>query len=117
MSVVDDAVKLEPGNYASLFISERPLAPPGYGEVMNEMMSAAEQMEGYLGFESLRNGEDGIFISYWKDASSVEAWAAHAGHRMAKSRGTAEWYDAFRSVLCKVEKTTWFRRAVSPAAK
>lgn len=93
------------------------MAPPGYGEVMNEMMSAAEQMEGYLGFESLRNGEDGIFISYWKDVSSVEAWAAHAGHRMAKSRGTAEWYDAFRSVLCKVEKTTWFRRAVSPAAK
>ena len=64
MGVIEDQVQLEPGQYASIFISERPLDPPGYGEAMESVMAEAEKMEGYLGFESLRDGRDGIFISY-----------------------------------------------------
>ncbi|MCH1576786.1 MAG: antibiotic biosynthesis monooxygenase [Flavobacteriales bacterium] len=114
MGVIEDRVQLEPGQYASIFISERPLDPPGYGETMVQVMAEAEQMGGYIGFESLRDGRDGVFISYWQDRASVDAWAAHMGHRQAKARGVSEWYDAFRVVLCKVEHTRWFRRAVSP---
>lgn len=116
MSVVNDALSLEPGHYASVFISERPLDPPGYAAMMNEVMGLAEQMDGYLGFESLRHGMDGIFISYWRDREAVDAWARHARHRDAKAEGVATWYDAFRSVTCRIEDTRAFRRApaVSP---
>lgn len=116
MSVVQDALSLESGHYAVLFISERPLDPPGYAAAMEEMMALAEQMDGYLGFESLRDGRDGIFISYWRDRGAVEAWAQHARHREAKVQGVAQWYDAFRSVTCRIEDVRHFRRspAVNP---
>lgn len=113
MPAVDDRIWLEPGHYASILISERPLDPPGYAHAMTEVMALAESMEGYLGFESLRNGRDGIFISYWEDAEAVSRWAGQANHRRAKTQGVAEWYDAFRSVTCRVEQTRWFRREVS----
>ena len=61
MAVIQDLVQLEPGQYASIFISERPLAPDGYADTMEQVMSEAEGMAGYLGFESLRDGHDGIF--------------------------------------------------------
>ncbi len=114
MGVIEDRVQLEPNHYVSIFISERSLDPPGYSEVMERMMEEAQEMEGYLGFESLRDGRDGVFMSYWQDLACVNAWAAHVGHRQAKERGVNEWYDAYRMVLCKVERTRWFRRAVSP---
>lgn len=112
MPVVQDSLSLQPGHYASVFISERPLDPPGYAEAMEEVMRLAEHMDGYLGFESLRNGRDGIFISYWRDRASVEAWAQNARHQDAKRKGVAQWYDAFRSVNCRVEDTRCFRREV-----
>ena len=114
MSIIEDRIQLAPGHYASIFISERPLEPPGYAEAMTHVLAEAEAMDGYLGYESLRDGRDGIFISYWRDQDSVDAWAAHADHRKAKARGLGEWYDAFRSVTCKVEQTRWFRREVNP---
>ena len=114
MSVVQDRLPLEPGHYASIFISERPLDPPGYADTMSHILAEAERMDGYLGYESLRDGRDGIFISYWRDKSAIDAWRDHAGHRSAKARGVGEWYDAFRSVTCRVEETRWFRRQVSP---
>ena len=84
--------------------------------MMEEVMGLAEQMEGYLGFESLRHGMDGIFISYWRDRAAVDNWARHARHRDAKAEGVETWYDAFRSVTCRIEDTRAFRRppAVSP---
>ena len=110
MPIVEDSLSLQPGHYASVFISERPLDPPGYAEAMEEVMRLAEQMDGYLGFESLRNGRDGVFISYWRDREAVDAWAAHARHRRAKQAGVDRWYDAFRSLVCRVEDTRCFRR-------
>lgn len=114
MPIIDDNVRLEPGHYASIFLSERPLDPPGYADMMTEVMSLAEGMDGYLGFESLRDGRDGVFISYWRDKAAVDAWAVHARHQAAKSQGVREWYDAFRSVTCRVEQTRHFRRELSP---
>ena len=114
MSVVNDQLELQPGCYASIFISERPLDPPGYAAAMEHVMAEAEKMEGYIGFESLRDGRDGVFISYWQSMEAVEAWSRHSDHRAAKSRGVGEWYDAFRSVTCRIEQMRHFRREVSP---
>ena len=113
MALVKDHIGLSPGNYASIFLSERPLDPPGYASAMELVMAEAEKLEGFLGYESLRNGEHGIFISDWRDAACVEAWSAHGMHQEAKQRGVSEWYSAFRSVTCRVEQTRSFRRALS----
>ncbi len=58
MAVIEDRVQLKAGQYTSLFIFERPLDPPGYGEAMGGVMAQAENMRGYLGFEALRSGPD-----------------------------------------------------------
>ena len=42
MPAVDDRIRLEPGHYASIFISERPLDPPGYAEALTEVMALAK---------------------------------------------------------------------------
>ena len=114
MTVIRDEVHLAPGHYASIFISERPLDPEGYAAAMEHVLSEARKIEGYVGYETLRNGKDGIFISYWRDREAVDAWARHGVHRNAKARGVNEWYDAFRSVTCRIEQTRWFRRDLSP---
>ena len=67
-------------------------------------------MEGYLGYELVRNGEDAIFISYWKDKAAVDSWRTDALHREAKMQGRAHWYHAYRSVVCPIEETSHFRR-------
>ncbi|HAG05862.1 MAG TPA: hypothetical protein DCG68_03270 [Cryomorphaceae bacterium] len=69
-----------------------------------------EAMEGYLGYELVRNGEDAIFISYWKDKEAVDSWRTDALHREAKMQGRAHWYHAYRSVVCPIEETSHFRR-------
>ncbi len=114
MSLIHDELTLTPGCYASIFLSERPLDPPGYQEAMEHVLAEARQIEGYLGFESLRNGRNGIFISYWRDAEAIGEWSRHSDHRTAKQRGVSEWYDAFRSVTCCVEQTRFFRRTLNP---
>ena len=73
-------------------------------------MAAVEGMEGYLGYELVRNGEDAIFISYWNDKAAVDAWRTDALHREAKVQGRAHWYHAYRSVVCPIEETSHFRR-------
>jgi len=93
MSFIQDGLPLTPGNYAVLFLSERPTDP-----------------EGYLGYELVRNGEDAIFISYWKDKAAVDSWRTDALHREAKMQGRAHWYHAYRSVVCPIEETSHFRR-------
>ena len=81
---------------------------------MDHVLAEARLIEGYLGYESLRSGRDGIFISYWRDASAIEEWSRHGDHRVAKERGVNEWYDAFRTITCRIEHTRVFRRLLNP---
>ena len=46
MAAIEDRVQLKAGQYASLFISECPLGPQGYGETMVEVMAEAENLRG-----------------------------------------------------------------------
>ena len=110
MSFIQDRLPLTAGNYAVLFLSERPADPEGYADMDQRTMAAVEAMEGYLGYELVRNGQDAIFISYWKDKAAVDAWRTAALHREAKVQGRAHWYHAYRSVVCPIEETSHFRR-------
>ena len=89
MSFIQDRLPLTAGNYAVLFLSERPTDPEGYADMDQRTMAAVEAME--MGYELVRNGQDAIFISYWKDKAAVDSWRTDALHREAKMQGRAHW--------------------------
>ena len=80
MSFLNPNLDLKPGNYAVIFSSERPVnpSPEGYDAMDDATMRAVEQLDGYLGYEVVRQGTDAIFVSYWRDAAAVDAWRAQA---------------------------------------
>ncbi len=102
----------EKPEYAVLFISERDDNPPhpGYAAMDEATMSAVSALDGFLGFDSARTGKDGIFISYWSSVKAIEKWKHNDLHKRAKQAGKERWYDAYRTVICKVEHFDDFRR-------
>ena len=74
-----------------------------YAQTAERMVELAKQQPGYLGIESARS-ELGITVSYWKDEASIAAWRKHAEHSMARERGRSQWYKAFCTRVCKVER-------------
>lgn len=109
--MIKDEIKLIPGNYAVIFLSERSDSPDGYAEMDEKTMRAVSQMNGFLGFESTRVSPFGVFISYWKDLDSINSWREAGLHREAKVEGKKAWYNAYRSVVCRIEEASQFRRA------
>lgn len=93
----------KPPYYAVIFSSLRTDVDAGYGETARRMEELAARQPGFLGVESVRDGL-GITISYWTDLDSIAAWKRVAEHRMAQERGRNEWYTAYRTRICKVER-------------
>lgn len=78
---------------------------------MDELtMKTVSELDGFLGYDSSRGGKDGIFISYWRDLKSIEQWRHNTVHKEAKREGRARWYDAYRTVICKIKHFDDFRR-------
>ena len=69
----------------------------------DEMLSLAQQQSGFLGIESARN-EVGITVSYWDSLESIKAWKENVRHVVAQRKGKAEWYERYKTRICKVEK-------------
>jgi len=99
----------EPPYYAVIFTSIRkPVDPEGYGRMAEAMDKLAAQQPGYLGAESVREGDDtdnlGITVSYWDSLEAIAAWKRNAAHQVAQQRGRDEWYASFRLRIAKVER-------------
>lgn len=56
----------------------------GYDEYDERTLELVQTMPGYLGYESLKHNGRGMFISYWKDMQSLQAWGQHSFHLEAK---------------------------------
>jgi len=93
----------EPPYYAVIFTSLRTEVDAGYAETAQRMVELAAQQPGYLGVESAREGL-GITVSYWRDLESIATWKAVAEHRIAQERGRSDWYSAYCTRICKVER-------------
>ena len=96
-----------PPYFAVIFSSTRNLADTEeYQQVGDRMAELAAQADGYLGYESVRDGDGvmGITVSYWKDLESIKAWKAHSEHVMAQEKGKKHWYTAYTTRICKVER-------------
>ena len=97
--------------FAVIFTSYLPLSDEAYARTGERMNELARSMPGFLGIESVRDANGhGITVSYWKDAASIANWKQHAEHRVAQSTGKSRWYAEFATRVCRVERTSFFRR-------
>ena len=93
----------QPPYYAVIFTSIRTEVENGYEVMAQRMVELATEQPGFLGVESARE-EVGITVSYWRDPDSIAAWKRHAEHQIAQERGKQDWYSAYKTRICKVER-------------
>jgi len=67
------------------------------------MIRLAEEQEGYLGNESVRDGLE-ITISYWSNLDSIRNWKQQTDHLLAQRMGREKWYSAYKTRICRVER-------------
>ncbi|TND02874.1 MAG: hypothetical protein FD123_4021 [Bacteroidetes bacterium] len=93
----------EPPYYAVIFTSLRTETDKDYNDTAERMVELAKDQPGFLGVESARS-EVGITVSYWESLDAIRNWKGHAKHRIAQERGKTEWYSAYKTRICKVER-------------
>ena len=101
-----------PPYYAVIFTSMRTGVDNGYEAMAQRMVELAAEQPGFLGVESARE-EVGITVSYWRDPDSIAAWKRHAEHQIAQERGKQDWYSAYKTRICKVEREYGNERKVA----
>lgn len=92
-----------PPYYAVIFTNLRTDADNGYAAMADLMDDLAQQQDGYLGMESVRDGL-GITVSYWTSLEAIKNWKNNAAHRQAQQNGRTEWYKCYKTRVCKVER-------------
>ena len=93
-----------PPYYAVIFTSVEGASQAGYAETAERMMALARQQPGFLGVESVHEGDTGVTVSYWKDLDSIRNWKMNAEHRAAQKNGMENWYSAYTTRIALVEK-------------
>ena len=96
--------KPTPPYYAVIFTNEKTDTLEGYGEMANQMVELAAKQPGYLGFESISEGNKSISVSYWTDLESIKAWKQVADHAMAQKMGREKWYKSYTTRIARVER-------------
>jgi heme-degrading monooxygenase HmoA len=98
-----------PPYYAVIFTSTRTAVDGGYAGMAARMFELAAAQPGFLGMESARDGL-GITISYWATLEAISAWKRNAEHQVAQELGRSQWYEAFQTRICRVERDYGFQR-------
>jgi heme-degrading monooxygenase HmoA len=101
----------KPPYYAVIFSSLRTEGDNDYNAMSEHMVELAQQQPGYLGHESARDGL-GITVSYWKSIEDIKSWKMHAEHIIAQSKGKREWYTAYKTRICLVERDYGFEKNI-----
>jgi heme-degrading monooxygenase HmoA len=100
--------------YAVIFTSLRTEGDNGYGKMADAMVASASRQPGFLGVESARE-DVGITVSYWESLEAIAAWKRDTAHLVAQQRGRDEWYSAYKTRICKVERDYDFSASDSAA--
>ncbi|UUT11428.1 antibiotic biosynthesis monooxygenase [Pseudomonas zeae] len=91
--------------FAVIFTSTRTEGDNGYAEAAERMELLVREQPGFLGVESVRGADGvGITVSYWKSEAAILAWRQNAEHRLIQERGRLQWYSAFHTRVCRVER-------------
>ena len=77
----------------------------GYAQTAEAMVDLAAKQDGYLGLESVRDGDGtGITVSYWRDEEAVKKWKAVGEHQAAQKSGKQKWYKAYTTRIATVSR-------------
>jgi heme-degrading monooxygenase HmoA len=93
--------------YAVIFTSIRTAQDLGYDKMSEAMAESAARQPGFLGVESARE-EVGITVSYWASLETIAAWKSEASHLFAQRLGREQWYAAYKTRICRVERDYGF---------
>jgi len=93
--------------YAVIFSNTKSDNKEGYAEMDNLTMELAAKQKGYLGFETVSNGNNTLFVSYWETMEDINNWSNNAIHMEAKANAH-KWYTRYLSQICKVERSRYF---------
>lgn len=88
--------------YAVIFSSTKSDDLEGYAEMDELTLQLAQEQPGFLGYESVNNGNKGIFVSYWESMDAIMNWRQNATHKIAKGHAD-KWYKRYLSQVCRVE--------------
>ena len=96
----------KPPYYAVVFTSiNADVDHTEHTEMYKRMVEIAESYEGYIGIEPARNPDgSGVAVIYWKDLATIQAFARHPKHVVAKKKGREIWYTNYLIRICKVER-------------
>lgn len=94
--------------YAVIFSSERSDDDEGYAETDARMMELAAAQPGFLGIESVHEGNAGISISYWESETAIRDWKQQVEHLEAQRNGRERWYRSYRVRVARVEREYGF---------
>ena len=94
--------------YAVIFSSKLKMSIEGYQSMAQKIESLAKKQPGFLGMESVREGERGITISYWDDLQSIKDWKHNPTHLEAQKQGKQRWYQSYQVRICHIEKSYSF---------
>jgi uncharacterized protein len=115
------AARLENGDlptqvWTVSFANGRPVSDPGslsdgYAEKGDEMNTLAAQQPGFVGVDSVRDGDGlGITVSRWSSIAAMVSWRKVVSHQQAQASGRERWYDWYRSDVARVDRTSEFKR-------
>jgi heme-degrading monooxygenase HmoA len=110
--------------YAVIFTSRRKsvgdsnAADDGYGAAAARMAELATLQPGFIGVESVRDGDGlGITVSYWQTLADIAAWRAEIEHREARNQGRERWYSHYELRVARIERAYgWDEAGPTPAA-
>lgn len=97
----------KPPYYAVIFSSILSNHTEGYGSMADQMETLVKKQPGYLGHESARNAI-GITVSYWDSLEAIKHWKAVSEHLVAQQLGRDQWYAAYKTRICLVERDYGF---------
>ena len=97
------------------FANGRPLGDEslndGYGEMADQMDALAAQQPGFIGVDSVRDGDGiGITVSRWSSIAAMVSWRKVVSHQEAQASGRERWYNWYRSDVARVDRTSEFKR-------
>lgn len=94
----------QPPFYASIFnYIPNTEDSDGYAEMDEVTLALAQEIPGYLGYESVKGSGRNSFISYWDSLEAIETWRKNSTHIQAKAEGKKRWYKHYHTMIARVE--------------
>ncbi|MGO1070257.1 antibiotic biosynthesis monooxygenase family protein [Lysobacter sp. CA199] len=105
-----------PPYFAVIFSSQRSAEDEaGYARAADRMVELVRQQPGFLGMESVRDGEGfGITVAYFDSEQSIRAWREHAEHAAVRDLGHRRWYRRFEQRVAIVQRAYGGPRGAAP---